>query len=478
MIGWEREPFELINEGQFRVTDPGPLHAPVHSFSIRRNEKLNIILETRAPAEAQSSAPHVPSGTVRLNTDTVELTNAAGIRAVLSGIQPYSVKKSHHHAENQHVLTEEARVHRIDAVINASKEPTYTIDWLDNVPDLFHWPDTIRTDVSTVTTRRIAENEDGITLTCSEGNEGFGRHAAKLFVAGTKAFFCALDRREAPDRQRPGCVIYLGTPDQEFRKRMRNALSFALGAFLVDLGSVVYTEDWEVNSFRLNDAYSIGKKVFELPVLHPAPLHMNWQHGIDRFRLNRMLNAIIGKYDELDFGNLEWAYWHALCATPHIAGVHFGAAIEALQRRYIAANPAKVQTKIIADRPLWNSFSDEIDGVITRSNLPDESKAALRENIGSLNRMHQKAKMEALLREVGIELGPEEALAWKRRNDAAHGNEMEAGGELSLIQDNKLLKVVFHRMLLRITKASDLYFDYATPGFPMRRLVDRAAQGS
>jgi hypothetical protein len=72
-------------------------------------------------------------------------------------------------------------------------------------------------------------------------------------------------------------------------------------------------------------------------------------------------------------------------------------------------------------------------------------------------------------------IGPEEALAWKRRNDAAHGNEMEAGVELSLIQDNKLLKVVFHRMLLRITNASDLYFDYATPGFPMRRLIDPAS---
>ncbi|TYL89970.1 hypothetical protein FXB40_34135 [Bradyrhizobium rifense] len=476
MIGWEREPFELINEGLFRVTSPGPLHAPIDSFSIRRNEKLDLILETRAPADAQSSAPEIPSGTVRLNTDAVELTNIAGIRAVLSGIQPYSVNKSHHYEKNQHVLTEESRVHRIDAVIDGGKTPAYTIDWLDNVPH-FHWPDTIRTDVSTITTRRIAENNDGITLTSSEGREGFGRHAAKLAVAGTNAFLCALDREEAAGRLRPGCIIYLGSPDDEFRKRVRNALSFALGAFLVDLGSVAYTDEWEVQSFRLNSAYSIGRRVFDLPVLHPAPLHMNWQHGIDRLFLNRIVNSIIGKYDELDFGNLAWAYWHALCATPHIAGVHFGAAIEALQRRYITANPTKVQTKIIADRAIWTKFNDEIDGVIAQSKLPEESKSALRQNVGSLNKVHQKAKMDALLRDIGIVLGPEEALAWKRRNDAAHGNEMEAGGELSLIQDNRLLKVVFHRMLLRITNASDLYFDYATPGFPMRRLADPASSG-
>jgi hypothetical protein len=478
LIGWEREPFELINEGHFQVTKPGPLHAPVHSFSIRRNEKLDIILETRGPADAKSSAPEVPSGTVRLNTDTVELTNIAGIKAVLSGIQPYSFKTSHHYGENRHALTEEARAHRIDAVIDAGKEPAYIIDWVDNVPGSFHWPDTIRTDVSTITTRSIAENNDGITLTSSEGREGFGKHAAKLVVAGATVFFCVLDREEADGRLRPGCIIYVGAPDQEFRKRVRNALSFALGAFLVDLGSVAYTDEWAVQSFRLNSAYSIGRRVFDLQVLHPAPLHMNWQHGIDRVPLNRIVNAIVEKYDEIDFGNLGWAYWHALCATPHIAGVHFGAAIEALQRRYIAANPTKIQTKIIDDRALWSKFSDAVDGVIANSALPEESKAALRQNIGSLNKVHQKAKMDALLRDLGIVLGPEEALAWKRRNDAAHGNEMEAGGELSLIQDNKFLKVLFHRMLLRITNASDFYLDYATPGFPIRRLVEPSSSAS
>lgn len=474
MIGWEREPFELINDSLFRVTNPGPLHAPINSFFIRRNEKFDLILETRAPANAKSSAPEVPSGTVRLNTDTVELTNIAGIRAVLSGIQPYSVKKSHHYEKDQHVLTEEARIHRIDAVVDGGKTPAHTIDWLDNVPH-FHWPDTIRTAVSTTTITSIAENEDGITLTSSEGRDGFGHHAAKLIVASTKMFFCALDRDEADGRLRPGCIIYPGAPDEEFRKRVRNALSFALGAFLVDLGSVTYTDDWKVQSFRLNSAYSIGRRVFDLPVLHPAPLHTNWPHGIDRTRLNRMLNSIIAKYDELDFGNLAWAYWHALCATPHIAGVHFGAAIEALQRRYITTNPTKVKTKIVVDRTLWTKFSDEIDGVIAQSKLPEQSKAALRQNIGSLNKVHQKAKMDALLHDIGIALGPEESLAWKRRNDAAHGNEMEAGGELSLIQDNKLLKVVFHRMLLRITNGSDLYFDYATPSFPMKPLAEPAS---
>ena len=69
-------------------------------------------------------------------------------------------------------------------------------------------------------------------------------------------------------------------------------------------------------------------------------------------------------------------------------------------------------------------------------------------------------------------------MAWKRRNDAAHGNALETGSELSLIQDNNLLRMVFHRMLLRITNASSSYFDYATPGFPIKPLTEPSSARS
>jgi hypothetical protein len=475
MIGWEREPFELINDGHFRVTEPGPLHVPINSFSVGRNEKQQLILTTLAPTDAKSSAPDTPSGTVRLNTDVTELTNGAGARVILSGIQPLTVHTKHLHEKNEHLLTEEARLHRIEFHNAGNESAAYTIDWLDNVPGFYHWPDTIRTNVSTVVSRVVALGDDGITLTSSGGRESFGKHAVKIWVGNTEVFFCALDREGITDRKSPGCLIYRGTPDQEFRKRVRNALSFALGAFLVDLGSVAYTAEWHVRSMRLEDAYSIGRRVYDLPYLHPAPLHPNWQHGVDRAPLQRAVNAILAKYEELDFGNLSWAYWHAMCATPHIAGVHFGAAIEALQRRHIEANPLKIQTRIVPDPSQWTQLSDAVLRAIDELNVAEESMTALRQNMGALNSVSQRSKMEAILREIDITLGPDEALAWRRRNDAAHGNEMEPGGELSLIRDNKLLNVLFHRMLLGITKASDSYFDYATPGFPIKRLNEPSA---
>ena len=86
--------------------------------------------------------------------------------------------------------------------------------------------------------------------------------------------------------------------------------------------------------------------------------------------------------------------------------------------------------------------------------------------------MHQRNTMVAILKDIGIALGSDESRAWKRRNDAAHGVAMESGEELEVIRDIHLLKVMFHRMLLRIINGADTYHDYATPGFPIRKLAD------
>jgi hypothetical protein len=80
--------------------------------------------------------------------------------------------------------------------------------------------------------------------------------------------------------------------------------------------------------------------------------------------------------------------------------------------------------------------------------------------------------MEAILKNIRVPLGADESHAWNRRNDAAHGIAIEDSEELDVIRDIKLLKVMFHRMLLRIINGADSYHDYATPGFPIRELAD------
>jgi len=473
VTAWDHDfAVRLINEGHFHVSDPGPLRAPILDFSLRRDGALDLILETRTAPDAKSTAPQHPNGTVLINRECASLENIGGVKVRLMGVIPYQVRTSINRWTGQDGHVEEAKIHALEASARTGVEARYTIDWLENVPiSPFVWPDSIETKAETAMTRRIGLGDDGITMFSADSKGSLSRTAAKIAVGGTVAYICA---RKGEDDLfvKPGFIIYDGNPDEEFRKKVRNSIGFALGVYLVDLGSTVYSKDWETISFTSRSAYSIDRKVLDLVVLPPAPMGQRWQYEIDRIPFARLVNAIFHKYETLDFGNLNWAYWHALCATPHIASVHFGAAIELLLRQYAATKPEKFPQGIITDRTMWKQLSAEVEGAISKLEIPEATKSALRENIGGLNRVHQRDTMEAILKDIGIALGTDESQAWKRRNAAAHGIAMEDGEVLEVIRDIKLLNVMFHRMLLRIVNGADTYQDYATPGFPIRKLAD------
>ena len=92
---WEWESFErLLNNNSFNIVDSGPLRAPIRRFSISRDEKLKLIMETRAEQTATSIAADYPLGTVRVNTDAVTLSDGRGIEVVAAGVQSRGWKSS------------------------------------------------------------------------------------------------------------------------------------------------------------------------------------------------------------------------------------------------------------------------------------------------------------------------------------------------------------------------------------------------
>ena len=105
--------------------------------------------------------------------------------------------------------------------------------------------------------------------------EGGGTAAGvKIHIAGRDVYLCARWLDESTRWRKPGCLIYAGTPDEEKQKRIRSALSFSLGMFLVSLGHTIYSTDWQMVSFKSVSPCSIDGRVFDLPVMPPAP-YMN-----------------------------------------------------------------------------------------------------------------------------------------------------------------------------------------------------------
>lgn len=78
MANWQTEGFDLINQCWFMISDPGPLHQPIHRFKVTRDENLAIILETEGPTDAKSAAAYMSVGTVYSTTNQVKFANPSG----------------------------------------------------------------------------------------------------------------------------------------------------------------------------------------------------------------------------------------------------------------------------------------------------------------------------------------------------------------------------------------------------------------
>jgi hypothetical protein len=460
-----------MNESLLQIVDPGPLRAPISSFVVRRDKDFELIMETITAGDAISSARQRPPGTLRINQDKVSFKNPFGFEAVAHGVQPFGFKTSYDRARGESETVETSSLHSVEATVLYPETPAYTVDWLENVRG-FIWPHTVKRERAITETRTIGPGPIDLTIIEHDGMNSFGSECARVQVGAHEVYLCA-NWIEPGDRHRkPDCLIYRGTPDEETLKRIRNVISFSLGTFLVPLGHAVYSADWRMVSFKSISPYSIDGRVFDLPVLPPALLAMRSYNEIEPARLNRLASTLYAAYDELGFGDLNWGFWHARCATPHIAPVHFGAIIEAL--RTVCANrfSKEMATKIVDDGETWNKFFNEVKGAIEKLGIPEDRKLLLQQAAGRMNSMPHQAVTESILDRMKLQFGKAEKASWKRRNDAAHGRAIRPGSELEAIQDTKYLRGLFDRMLLKLVNGSDVYIDYSTPGHPIRPLAE------
>ena len=81
MRDFAEECLRLLKDGHFEITNSGPLHQPIRRFSIRRDEKLQLILETQADPNARSSSVEQPPGTVRMSWTEYCSAALAGLKA-------------------------------------------------------------------------------------------------------------------------------------------------------------------------------------------------------------------------------------------------------------------------------------------------------------------------------------------------------------------------------------------------------------
>jgi hypothetical protein len=240
--------------------------------------------------------------------------------------------------------------------------------------------------------------------------------------------------------------------------------------YLVYLGYTSFCENWWLLRFEAVSAYSLGGRAFELPPTPPAPLGFRYEWEINRDVLSRIVNGLYTNYDGLNLGVVTWAYWHAVAASPHIAGAHFGAALESLERAYLRTSGVKVSHLLVTE-PTWGNIQNSLESYIAQANLDVEVTSILKNKIGGLNNAPQSIVASNILSSLGLIFERHENEAASLiRNKSAHGKDDEV--DVEWIRSLKIVRIRFHRMLLAMTGASDWYYDYFTIGCPTRKLLD------
>ncbi|VVP06705.1 hypothetical protein PS896_03111 [Pseudomonas fluorescens] len=473
MLFWEWERLEsYVEKNFFRISDPGKLLAPVRSVKIWRDHNLRLFMETKSAEHLKNREQEYPPGTVRMNEDAVEFTSVGGATARAYGVDIRNTKSHSNHQHGTHETTQTCSLHNFEVITSRTGTVSYIFDWVANIDKGYYiWPDIAKDSMQEISTRTFGYGDEAITLTATSTDESGLRNCLDLNIGGFRAILGSTKPETGRENVKPGYILYIGDPDEDTRKRIRDSLSFALGFPIVYLGCAKYSEKQELLSFKAINAYSMDGRAFNVAVMPPAPISTpSGSNMLDKGKLEKVATSFYSNYNSYSLSSLNWIYWHAVTAPAHMAAAYFGAAIEKIQKKYIEGQ-GKNFNNLVIPKQKYNALKRNIFTAIKECDLSTEDKKTFEEKINGGNVVSLKVRSQRFFDHIGLDMGSAELTAWQRRNDAAHGNELADGDYISLIRDTKLLKLILHRIVLKITGASALYIDYYSLNFPEREVT-------
>ncbi|EKG37166.1 hypothetical protein Pav013_3552 [Pseudomonas syringae pv. avellanae str. ISPaVe013] len=472
MFFWEWERLEsYVEDNLFSISDPGKLLSPVRSVRVWRDEKLCLVMETKSGEHPSHREQEHPPGTLRKNEEAVEFSSPGGDTARAFGVDIRNTRSHTNHQHGTHETVQTCSVHYFESATSQSGNVAYVFDWVANIDQRYYiWPDGIRDSVQEVSTRTFGYGADPVILTATSTTDGGSRNCVELNVGGIRVILGSTELEAEIMTIKPGYIIYLGHIDEETRKRIRDSLSFALGFPIVYFGYAEYNERQKLTYLKAFSAYSMDGRAFNVPVMAPAPIcSPAGSNMLDRDKLSEVANSFFDNYHSYSLSSLNWVYWHAVTAPAHMAAAYFGAAIENIQKKYLESAGTRFNNLIIPKQE-YRLLRKAVFEAIKNCDLTVADKKTFEEKINSGNVVSLKVRSHRFFEHLGLDMGSAEVAAWQRRNDAAHGNELEDGDYISLIRDTKLLKLILHRIVLTITGASEEYIDYYSLYFPIRAL--------
>lgn len=456
--------FDYFHDGLMVVTKGDFITTHVTGTTLRRDEELDLILELKSRGR-QDKPDRYPAGTVRSADEVIEFRHLAGPTGIARGVvERGTLSRSNSAGETETIETYSAQSFEIN--MQREAQPSYTIEWVLNLPDGFIWTEPALSSSVETFTQTVGSGDAEIRMTASSKSTG-GNQSLHLRISGLDLYVMRSSDR-SNDERKGGQIVYRGCPDQAFRNKVRTCLSFILGKPIIYLGHTDYCSEWIPTFMRSVDAFSIIGAAFKLHDLPPYPINQPpYANMIDQKHVGILVNSLLEKHDAIKFNELSWSYWYAVCAPLHAAAVHFGSLIEQLQKN---SNKAIEVRKSLLEADTWNGLDGVIQDWMKTATIDPELRKILKGKLSSLNQAPQGLVLRRLLETMGLATTDVEIKAWKNRNMAAHGGISDQ--PIELILNSKILRLLFHRMLAGITYCSDRYIDYYNLGHPVRAISE------
>ncbi|MDP3023424.1 MAG: hypothetical protein Q8N32_09385 [Sulfuricurvum sp.] len=466
----ESEIIELFNnQHSIDVINADALYNPIQSINIKRDSELKIILETTSNLNAKTQADSLRVGMVYTSDNEIILKNKISNRLfVLKGVTSYSKSLS----IEDRIRTELSSLDSIESTLESSIEAKYLIEFVSNMEmKNFILSDNISIKKSITETISI----DKINFSDATTNEMNSWGCINNKIDDFSFYIC----RYKHNNQDYQYILYEKIVSEEERRKIRDCISFIIGKPIIYLGYCTYSEDSKMVSFQLKSAYDY-KGAFSLEELPPTILSSDMSNilksTMESNIFNSLLISLYDNYEKYHFQHLFWMYWHASTSHFYSASVQFGACIESLQNSYLEENS---NSKIIESKEIWKDFRDKTKKLIDELAIGENEQKLLGNKIDNLNLLPQQKQLEKLFELLNIELTDLESNTWRQRNIPAHGKKIECNVEY--IRGVKILRTLFNRLILKISNASEYYFDYYSLGdeksYNLRLLNDGIKDG-
>ena len=177
---------------------------------------MSHVRKVKGFLHCSTTGVYQPNGVVRFASDF-------GLAGEATGVSPGS-SSSKVGPDGQRQLRQTARVGRVEVRVVRAHKVGLILDWVENLDgESMLWAGGGITDeAGHAPTRRIGGGLAAITLRGLNRGSSSRPAALELNVGGVNLFVCSAEPRDGSVR--PGYFLYHGAPDEETRRRIREAV--------------------------------------------------------------------------------------------------------------------------------------------------------------------------------------------------------------------------------------------------------------